>query len=99
MFRRHQAGVRPPSPRHRKEPPMPPTIAWDLDPSRWDALVAADPAASVFHTPAWYRAHAAALGYQPLAAWLRFGSGREAVLPLAVKGRFRGLVRTAHAGV
>lgn len=78
---------------------MQPSIAWDVASERWDALVNADPGASLFHSRAWYAAHAEALGYRPRPALLTFPDEREALLPLALLPRFRGLVQVAHAGL
>jgi CelD/BcsL family acetyltransferase involved in cellulose biosynthesis len=78
---------------------MLPSIAWDVAPACWDALADADPCATFFHSRAWYTAHAEALGYRPRPALLTFASGREALLPLATKPGFRGLVQVAHAGL
>jgi CelD/BcsL family acetyltransferase involved in cellulose biosynthesis len=72
-----------------------PTITWDLAEADWAAFVARCPHATFFHLPAWYMAH----GYPTATALIRFEDGAEALLPLALRQRFRGLVTEAMAGI
>lgn len=74
-------------------------LDWDVTPARWDAFLADCPRATFFHTHAWYAANAAAAGYRLNTALARFADGAEALLPLAVSPRFRGLIQTAWAGI
>lgn len=75
------------------------TVDWAVSPARWEAFVAGCPRATFFHTHAWHAANAAVLGYVPAAALIRFEDGQEALLPLSVAKRFKGLVAVALAGV
>jgi CelD/BcsL family acetyltransferase involved in cellulose biosynthesis len=72
---------------------------WAVTPAEWDAFLACCPRATFFHTHAWYAANAAAAGYRLNTALARFPEGAEALLPLAVSPQFRGLIRTASAGI
>lgn len=72
---------------------------WGVDDATWDAFLDRCPDATFFHGPAWYRTWQASAGFRPEAVWLRLPGGTEALLPLAVAPRYRGLVREAHAGL
>ncbi|MFN3429406.1 MAG: GNAT family N-acetyltransferase [Candidatus Sericytochromatia bacterium] len=72
---------------------------WGVTPAQWEAYLARCPRATFFHTHAWYAANAAASGYRLNTAFARFSDHDEALLPLAVSPRFRGLVQTAVAGI
>lgn len=65
----------------------------------WTAFLAGCPGATFFHTPEWYEAHAQALDYTPRPYLMRLPDGREALLPMATRPAFRGLVTRAFAGV
>lgn len=74
-------------------------IEWGLAPTRWDAFVRRCANATLFHSPGWYLAQAQAYGYELDPALVRFADGSEALLPLATKKAYRGIVRVAYAGV
>ncbi len=74
-------------------------IEWGLPDAAWDAFVDRCPDATFFHAPAWYRTWEASAGFRPDCALVRFANGAEALLPLAVAPKFRGLVHEAHAGL
>ncbi|MDB5101817.1 MAG: putative methicillin resistance protein [Cyanobacteria bacterium RYN_339] len=72
-----------------------PNITWELPVEAWSAFVARCPDATFFHTPEWYAAH----GLPTATPLIRFEDGAEALLPLAVSRRFRGLVAEGLAGL
>jgi CelD/BcsL family acetyltransferase involved in cellulose biosynthesis len=75
------------------------SITWDLPTEAWSAFLARCPRATFFHTPEWYAAHARTAGYRPHPALIQFEDGSEALLPLATRPRFRGLIQEALAGI
>ena len=74
-------------------------IEWGLGDAAWEAFLARCPDAGFFHTPGWYRTWEESAGFRPDPALVRLADGSEALLPLAVAPKFRGLVREAHAGL
>lgn len=75
------------------------TIDWDVTDARWEAFLATCPDANFFHTPGWYRVWEDVAGFKPSPALLTFDDGTQALLPLAIAPKFRGLVREAHSGL
>ncbi|MFN3429773.1 MAG: GNAT family N-acetyltransferase [Candidatus Sericytochromatia bacterium] len=75
------------------------TITWDVSPTAWTAFLERTPNATFFHSAGWYATHAAVAAYRPRAVHLQFEDGAEALLPLAVSRRYRGLVQVAQAGI
>jgi CelD/BcsL family acetyltransferase involved in cellulose biosynthesis len=75
------------------------SITWDVTPAQWRGVLERSQQATFFHTPGWYQAHAEVSGYRPQPALLRFEDGAEAVLPLATRPAFRGLLTLAEAGI
>jgi hypothetical protein len=74
-------------------------IEWGVPDEHWADFLANCPDATFFHGPGWYRTWQDAAGFRPDCARIAFASGEEALLPLAVTPKFRGLVREAHAGL
>ena len=74
-------------------------IEWGQDDAAWQAFLDGCPDATFFHGPGWYRTWELSAGFRPDCARLTFADGSEALLPLAVAPRYRGLVREAHAGL
>jgi CelD/BcsL family acetyltransferase involved in cellulose biosynthesis len=75
------------------------TITWHVKPEQWQAFLTKCPNATFFHTPGWYLAHAESLGYKLATAHVRFDDGQEALLPMATRRKFKGLVVEAMAGI
>jgi CelD/BcsL family acetyltransferase involved in cellulose biosynthesis len=75
------------------------SISWDVSPTQWRAVLERSNQATFFHTPGWYQAHAEVSGYRPWPALVRFEDGAEAILPLATRPAFRGLLTLAEAGI
>jgi CelD/BcsL family acetyltransferase involved in cellulose biosynthesis len=75
------------------------TITWDVSPAEWTAFLERSPNATFFHSAGWYATHAAASAYRPRAAHFQFEDGAEALLPMAVTRRYRGLVTVAQSGI
>ena len=75
------------------------TITWDVSPTAWTAFLARTPHATFFHSAGWYATHAEVSAYRANAAHLRFDDGAEALLPMAVSRRYRGLVAVAQSGI
>lgn len=73
-------------------------ITWNVDVETWTRLVAESPNATFFHTPAWYEANRC-LGYEPAAVAFRWPDGTEALLPLALKPSYKGLLKEGFAGI
>lgn len=78
---------------------MAPQIEWGVDDQAWEAFLDRCPDATFFHGAPWYRTWEASAGFRPDAARIRFDDGAEALLPLAVAPKFRGIVQEAHAGL
>lgn len=76
-----------------------PTIDWEVSDAEWQALVDACPQATFFHAPAWYRAHADSRGLRIATAKVTFAGGEIAILPMAVRKQYRGLLLAAEAGI
>ncbi|MFP5502862.1 MAG: GNAT family N-acetyltransferase [Candidatus Sericytochromatia bacterium] len=74
-------------------------VDWAIEDTRWRDLLEASPGATFFHTPGWYRARAGALGLEVATAHLAFDDGAHALLPLAIRPLYRGLVRGAASGL
>lgn len=74
-------------------------VTWGVSPEQWRGFVERCPNATFFHTPGWYQAHAESLGYVPATAHIAFEDGSEALLPMATRPRFKGLMREAMAGI
>lgn len=75
------------------------SISWDVTPAQWRGVLERSTQGTFFHGPGWYRAHAEVSGYRPQPALLRFDDGAEAILPLATRPAFRGLLTLAEAGI
>jgi CelD/BcsL family acetyltransferase involved in cellulose biosynthesis len=75
------------------------SISWDATPAQWRGVLERSNQATFFHTPGWYQAHAEVSGYRPHAAIVRFEDGAEAILPMATRPAFRGLLTLAEAGI
>ncbi len=74
-------------------------IEWDLAPGDWRALVERCPRATIYHTPGWSLTQRDHGGYALHTARFVFADGRQALLPLATRKRFRGLLREAMSGL
>lgn len=74
-------------------------VTWAVTDATWDEFLSRCPAATFFHTSGWYRAHVATLGYRVETALIRFDDGTEALLPMATRPAFRGLLRVAESGI
>jgi CelD/BcsL family acetyltransferase involved in cellulose biosynthesis len=72
-----------------------PTITWDLPREAWSEFLARCPEATFFHAPAWYAAH----GLPTATALVRYEDGAEALLPLALRKRYKGLLTEAASGI
>lgn len=75
------------------------TIDWSVSESAWKAFLRACPRSTFYHTPAWYRANAETYGYDLAPALIRLSGGEEALLPLATRPKYRGLLREAISGL
>ncbi|MEB3198119.1 MAG: GNAT family N-acetyltransferase [Candidatus Sericytochromatia bacterium] len=71
----------------------------EVDEATWQAAWLACPAATFFHSPAWYRLACELEGGRATAHRFRFADGREAVLPMRLSRSFRGLVSRVECGV
>lgn len=74
-------------------------MTWGIQREAWQSFVDRCPNATFFHTPGWYLAHAESLGYKLATVHIRFEGGREALLPMATRRKFKGLLREAMAGI
>lgn len=74
-------------------------VHWGVSRDAWRDMVAECPDATFFHTRGWYDAQAERFGYRLVAARFTFEDGNEALLPLATRRKFRGLVTEALAGI
>lgn len=72
---------------------------WELDDATWRDLAARCPGATFFHAPGWHRLQAERNGYMLATARFDFGPGHEALLPLAIRRTYRGVLREALSGV
>ena len=75
------------------------TVSWDVGIPAWREALRGIPGATFFHTPGWYQTHAQTGGEGGRCIGIRWSDGQEAWLPLALRTRFRGLMREAIAGV
>jgi hypothetical protein len=75
------------------------SIWWDVPEADWEAFLEACPRATFYHTPAWYRANAETFNMAIAPALIRLSNGAEALLPMALRSKYRGLVQEAVAGV
>lgn len=73
-------------------------IRWDVPHGFWEEFAGVCPQATFYHTPGWYQAQAYR-GYRLAPVHFRFPSGEEAMLPLALRKKFKGLVVEAQAGI
>jgi hypothetical protein len=74
-------------------------IEWDLAPAAWRALAERCPRATIYHTPGWSLTQRDHGGYALHTVRFVFADGKQALLPLATRKRFRGLLREAVSGV
>lgn len=74
-------------------------VDWDVGPQAWRRVLERCPRATFFHTPGWYQTHADLAGYAVRGVGFRWPDGQEALLPLALRSRFRGWAQEAHAGL
>ncbi len=72
---------------------------WDVGHPRWREVLRRSAGATFFHTPGWYQTHAEIGGAAVRALGFRWPDGQEALLPLALRSRYRGWVTEAQAGV
>jgi CelD/BcsL family acetyltransferase involved in cellulose biosynthesis len=72
---------------------------WDVGLPRWREVLRRSEQATFFHTPGWYQTHAEIGGAAVRALGFRWPDGQEALLPLALRSRYRGWVTEALAGV
>lgn len=75
------------------------SVRWPLSEADWEAFLAACPRATFYHTPAWYRPHAETYGWEMAPMGIRLSNGEEALLPMALRAKYRGLLREAVSGV
>ncbi len=75
------------------------TLDWDVPLPRWREILQQTKLATFFHTPGWYLTHAEIGGGEVRCAEFRWPDGQVALLPLAIRSRFRGVVTEALAGV
>lgn len=74
-------------------------IDWAIDRDTWRAFLARCSNATFYHDPGWYEARREALSLRLVTPHFRFGDGAEALLPLAVRRTYRGLVNCAYSGL
>lgn len=74
-------------------------LDWEVGLARWRELLATSPRATFFHSPGWYQTHAEIGGGAFRCLGFRWDDGQEALLPLALRTRYRGWVQEALAGV
>ncbi len=75
------------------------SINWNLTEADWTAFLATCPRSTFYHGPAWYRANAETYGMELAPALITLPGGEEALLPMAIRPKYRGLIREAVAGV
>lgn len=75
------------------------SVRWQISEADWEAFLSTCPRATFYHTPAWYRANAETYGLELAPALIRLSNGEEALLPLAIRAKYRGLLREAVSGV
>lgn len=73
-------------------------VRWNMAAEAWSEFVARCPGATFYHAPGWYQAQAYR-GYRLAPVHFRFPTGEEAMLPLALTNRFKGLVVEARSGI
>lgn len=74
-------------------------VDWTCSLATWRDLLPSCQDATFFHTPEWYLARAATSAVCVSPVHFLFDDGRQAVLPLALRSRYRGLVTEAIAGL
>jgi hypothetical protein len=75
------------------------SVRWNLCEADWEAFLGACPRATFYHSPAWYRANSETYGLELAPALIRLSNGEEALLPMAIRSKYRGLLREAVSGV
>lgn len=75
------------------------SIRWGISEAEWKAFLGTCPRGTFYHGPAWHRANAETFGLELAPALIRLSNGEEALLPLALRPKYRGLVREALSGV
>lgn len=75
------------------------SVDWEVPAERWRDLAARSAGATFFHLPGWYQTHAELGDHVVQALHFRWEDGREALLPMALKSRFRGWIREAISGL
>ena len=75
------------------------SVRWQLSEADWEAFLRGCPRATFYHAPAWYRANAETFGLDVAPVLIQLSNGEEALLPMAVRAKYRGLVREAVSGV
>lgn len=65
----------------------------------WEAFLRDCPRATFYHTPAWYKANCETGGMEMAPALIRLSNGEEALLPMAWRAKYRGLIREALSGI
>lgn len=75
------------------------SVRWNIPETDWEAFLSACPRATFYHTPAWYRANSETFGLELAPALIQLSNGEEALLPMAIRAKYRGLLREAVAGV
>lgn len=74
-------------------------VQWEVPLASWREFLGRCADATFFHTPGWYQTHAEGGGSAIRTALFRWSDGQEAILPLALRSRYRGWIREAVAGV